>query len=93
MTLLAKWRAWIRARLIDDWHRAWKFSSVRLAALGAMLEAFVQWFPGTATEAWNALPQDMRGLLPAGLTRALPIILLVSIALARITRKAPTDGQ
>ena len=93
MTLLARWRAWLRARLVADWTRAHKFSSVRLAAIGAVLEAFVQWFPGTATEIWNALPQDMRALLPPWLTSTLPVILLVAIAVARITRKAPTDGK
>ncbi|BCA57670.1 DUF7940 domain-containing protein [Sphingomonas sp. HMP6] len=93
MTLLARWRAWLRARLVDDWTRALKFSSVQMATAGALLTAFVQWFPGTATEVWNALPQDMRALLPAWLTSTLPVILLVAIALARITRKAPTDGK
>ena len=93
MTLLAKWRAWLRARIIDDWHRAWKFSSVQIAAAGALIGTLVQAFPGVVTEIWNALPQDMRALLPGWLTSSLPVALLVAIALARITKKAPTDGQ
>lgn len=92
MTHLAEWRAWLRARLIDDWGRAHKFMSMRLAAIGVVIEAFVQWFPGTATEIWNALPQDMRALLPAWLTSSLPIVLLIAIAVARITRKAAPGG-
>ncbi|WP_339472391.1 DUF7940 domain-containing protein, partial [Pseudomonas sp. EL_65y_Pfl1_R83] len=93
MTLLAKWRAWLCARLIDDWHRAYTFSSIRLAAIGALIETFVQAFPGTASEVWNAMPQDLRALLPSWLTGSFPILLLVAIAVARITRKVPTDGQ
>ena len=72
MTLLAKWRAWLCARLIDDWHRAYTFSSIRLAAIGALIEAFVQAFPGTASEIWNAMPQDLRVLLPAWVTGSFP---------------------
>jgi hypothetical protein len=93
MTLLAKWRAWLCARLIDDWHRAYTFSSIRLAAIGALIEAFVQAFPGTATEIWNAMPQDLRALLPAWLTGSFQVLLLVAIAFARITRRVPTDAQ
>ncbi|MES1995566.1 MAG: hypothetical protein V4522_15900 [Pseudomonadota bacterium] len=93
MTLLAKWRAWLCARLIDDWHRAYTFTSIRLAAIGALIEAFVQAFPGTATEIWNAMPQDLRALLPSWVTGSFPILLLVAIAVARITRKVPTDGK
>jgi hypothetical protein len=93
MTLLAKWRAWLRARLIEDWNRAYKLSSVQLAAAGAALAAFIQWFPNVATDVWNAVPRDMRDLLPAWLTHTLPVILFVAIAVARVTRKAPTDAE
>ena len=93
MTLLAKWRAWLRVRLIDDWNRAYKYSSVQLAAVGALLAGFVQWFPATATEAWNALPQDLRALLPSWLTSTFPVILLGAIVLARVTKKAKPDGE
>ena len=81
MTLLAKWRAWLCARLIDDWHRAYTFSSIRLAAIGALIETFVQAFPGTASEVWNAMPQDLRALLPSWLTGSFPILLLLWLPL------------
>jgi len=84
MTLLTKWRDALRARLIDDAGRWHKFWTIRIAAAGALIEGFVQWFPATATEIWNALPADMRGLLPPEITRSLPIILLVSIGVARV---------
>jgi hypothetical protein len=39
------------------------------------------------------MPQDLRALLPSWLTGTFPVMLLVAIAVARITRKVPTDGQ
>ncbi len=94
MKLLLKWRDAVRARLIDDWHRAHHFWTVRLATLGALIEAFAHWFPGMATQAWNSLPDTMRNALPSSVTGALPVLLLVLIAISRITKqKAPGDGQ
>lgn len=92
--LLMKWRDWLRARLIDDWHRAGKFWSVRLAAVGAALQGFATAFPGMATEAWNALPDSMRAGAPGVVLKALPVILFLLVIVSRITKqKAPTDGQ
>lgn len=93
MTLLAKWRAWLRARLIADWARAHTFSSVQIAAIGALVEAFAQGFPGTATEIWNAMPDELRAMLPPSVTNALPTVMFVAVMVARLTRKAPADGQ
>jgi hypothetical protein len=47
MTLLRKWWAPIRARLIDDAGRWWRLWTIRLAAIGTVVTAFVQWFPDT----------------------------------------------
>jgi len=88
MNLLSR----IRPRLVDDWHRAHKFLSVQIAVIGAALEAFIQWFPHTATDVWNSLPGDMRSLLPEALTRSLPILLMLAIVVARITKKPTNAG-
>ena len=50
MILLRKWWAPIRARLIDDAGRWWRFWSMRFAILGALLESFVRWFPDQVRE-------------------------------------------
>lgn len=94
MNLLKKWAAAVRARLIDDAGRWWRFWSIRLAALGALITAFAQWFPDTLASVWNALPADMRELLPAPLLHSIPVILFVAVAVSRIVaqKKAKTDG-
>ncbi|RPE03501.1 hypothetical protein BBB56_03130 [Candidatus Pantoea deserta] len=38
--------------------------SVWLASLGSMLSAWVQSFPSSALDAWNALPEDVKSILP-----------------------------
>ena len=92
--LLKKWRDALRARLIDDWHKAGRFWTVRLAALGAALQGFLTAFPSYATQAWNALPDDMRSGLPAQIIKALPFILFASIILSRVMKqKGPDDVQ
>jgi len=84
MTLLAKWWAPIRARMIDDARQWWRFWSMRLAVLGALITAFVQWFPDTLAAIWNAMPADMRGYLPEPLLHSIPVILFVAVGLARV---------
>jgi hypothetical protein len=94
MTLLKKWVDALRARLIDDVNRWWRLWSIRLAALGAVITAFVQWFPDTLSAVWNTIPPDMRELLPAPLLHSVPIILFVAVAVSRLVaqRKAKSDG-
>ena len=94
MNLLHTWWAPLRARLIDDTRLWWRFWSMRLAALGAVVTALAQWFPDTLSAAWNAIPSDMRASLPAPLLHSIPVILFVAIMVARILaqKKATPDG-
>jgi hypothetical protein len=94
MTLLRKWWAPIRARLISDARLWWRFWSMRLAIAGALIAAFVQWFPDTLASVWNAMPDDLRALLPAWLTHSVPVILFVAIGVSRVVaqKKAADNG-
>jgi hypothetical protein len=94
MTLLRKWWALIRARMIDDARNWLRFWSMRLAILGAVLTGFVQWFPDTLAAVWNAIPADMREYLPAPMLHSIPVILFVAVGVARVVaqKKAKTDG-
>lgn len=38
--------------------------SVWLASLGSMLSAWAQSFPSAAVDAWSALPEDVKAILP-----------------------------
>jgi hypothetical protein len=94
MTLLRRWWAPVRARLIDDARLWWRFWSMRLAALGAIVTASAQWFPDAFSTAWNAIPLDMRAYLPAPLLHAIPMILFVAVMVARVVAqgKATANG-
>lgn len=92
MTLLKKWcDAW-RARLIDDAHRFYKFASIQVAAAYAAVAVFIQTFPREAREIWDAVPQDMRAMLPGWLTSALPFLMLGTLIVARITKKKESSN-
>lgn len=47
---------WIRDRLIDDWNQAWRFWSVRMQALGALLTTLMVMVP--------AMPPEIQALVP-----------------------------
>jgi hypothetical protein len=94
MTLLRNWVDALRARLIDDarnWHRYW---SVRLAAFGAAVEAFLKWFPDQAKDVWNWLPDNMRAALPGWLLSSFPVLLFLAVIVTRLIaqKKANPDG-
>ena len=94
MTLLCKWWAPVRARLIDDARLWWRFWSMRLAAFGAIVTALVQWFPDALSAAWNAIPYDMRAYLPAPLLHSIPVILFAAVAVSRvIAQKKPASTK
>lgn len=93
MTLPKTWADALRARLIDDARLWWRFWSMRLAALGAIVTASAQWFPDALSAAWNAIPPDMRALLPAPLLHSIPVVLFAAIMVARVVaqRKATSN--
>lgn len=77
MDRLRRWRSAVAARLVDDWRDAWKWASVRLAALGGILTAILAAAPGFARELWDQLPAEVRATLPVWapvLVTALPIL-------------------
>ena len=94
LTTLRTWRDAIRARLIDDWKKAYRYSSVWFATIGAAIKGFALAFPSYASDAWNAIPQDMRQGLPGGILKALPFLLFVMVILGRVTKQksAPAAG-
>lgn len=47
-------------KLIPNWRKAWKRSSVRLAALGAFASSLVAAFPDAMIHAWALMPTEWR---------------------------------
>lgn len=90
---LTRWRDAVRARLIDDWRRSWRFWSIRLSLLGALLSAASAAFPAAMLDAWNALPPDLRALIPARAAQVIAAILFVATMAARLFRqREPRNG-
>jgi hypothetical protein len=94
MTLLRKWWAPIRARLIDDWRRSWRFWSVRLSFVGLAWSFVGAAFPGFALDAWNALPDELRSLMPQHIARIIATIIFAAAMAARLFKqKDKSDGD
>lgn len=83
----SEWRDALRARLIDDWRRSWRFWSIRLSLLGALLSAIGAAFPSAMLEAWNALPPDLRALIPARAAQIIAATLFVGTMAARLYKQ------
>lgn len=70
----------LRARLVDDWRMAWRWWSVRAAAVLGLLATALFAAPETLVSVIHSLPPELRGWLPplAGplLTAAIVLIRL-----------------
>lgn len=93
MLSLAEFWVLIRARLVDDWHRAWRWSSVRLSALGVLGFGTFASFPSLAVQCWNALPASVRDRLPDHVAYIVAAMTCLTILLGRVTSlKGKIDG-
>jgi len=61
--------------------------SVWLASLGSMLSAWAQSFPASALDAWNALPQDVKAILPHNYLGLIGAFLVAMGVLAQFVRQ------
>lgn len=80
----------VRARLVDDWRRAAKAWSTWIAAAGAAIYGVIFQFPSVATDAWNAVPDDLRQILPHRNTLAL--LLFGLIFALKFLRQGKSNG-
>ena len=74
-------------KLVEDWQRAWRWSSVRISAAGAVLMGAAE----IAGSSWAALPPDIRANIPHAQTIALVLFLLQPIARV-LTKGGRSDG-
>lgn len=70
----------LRLRLVDDWQQAWKWSSVRFAAAGGVVQA-----------ALLAFPAQLQVYLPGWLMTGLSIFSLAAVALTIAGRITTTE--
>lgn len=51
-------------KLIEGWQKFYKFWSIRLGALGAVIVSVLVAFPDIALNAWVMLPADLKAFIP-----------------------------
>lgn len=73
----------LRARLVDDWRLAWRWWSVRLAALAGVGVSYLLAAPETLVQVIDALPPELRGWVPP----LLGPVLTGAIVLVRLWRQ------
>lgn len=76
-------------KLVSNWRRAWRWSSVRLSALGALVMGAAE----VAGSSWSALPPDIRDSIPHAPTIGLVLFLLMPIARVLTTKGGTDDGE
>lgn len=74
-------------KLIDNWKQSWKMWSVRLSALGASIMGMFLYFPEWTLYLFNAMPKEVRDLLPDNLALFLAMIVFIGTAISRIVKQ------
>ena len=71
---------------LSNWRQAWRWSSVRVAAIGAAITAFPLFAPDVALQVWQSLPADVVAHVPAKIGRWVETGLFAAMILARVTQ-------
>ena len=74
-------------KLIDNWKQSGKMWSVRLSALGASIMGMFLYFPEGTLYLFNAMPKEVRDLLPDNLALFLAMIVFIGTAISRIVKQ------
>jgi hypothetical protein len=82
---------WLRARIVADWRRGWRFWSVRLQALALASGTLLAAAPEALVEAWRAMPPYLRTMIPAEMAPWLPLLFGALAILARFIRQKQVD--
>jgi hypothetical protein len=79
----------LRARLVDDWHEAARWWSMRFNAIGLANLSFVSIDPTAALGVWNMMPGEVRAVLPHNFLTVLGGILIFLAMLSRVVKQKP----
>ena len=74
-------------QLISDWKKAWRFWSVQLAAVGALLTTALIALPDVAIGAWAVLPAEMKAAIPSEYMPLLGVAVFVLSMVARVIKQ------
>lgn len=73
----------LRARLIDDWHKGWKFWSIRLSGIGIALQTLLLSWASLPLDLWNMMPLEVKQHVPPRIAFALPALFFAAAMIAR----------
>lgn len=76
-------------KLIDNWRQAHKMRSVQIAGLAGTLIALGP----DIIAAWQTIPDDLKALLPAGVSRWTAVGVLALVVLARLQHQGLDDKK
>lgn len=74
-------------KLIDNWRESWKMWSVRLSSIGAAIMGMFFYFPDWSLYLFNAMPREIRDMLPDNFALFLAFVVFVGTALSRIVKQ------
>lgn len=88
----------MKLKLIDQWRSFWRMWSMRLNAVGLAILGYITVSPEIITQAWYALPADMKNMLPPNYLMWISVGLFALGLIARVIKqesipKGPTDGK
>lgn len=82
-----------RNHMVDDVRDWWRWGSVRLLALAALVQAASLSSPDALLIAWQNLPPDLRANLPARIGDLVPLALTIAAIVARHVKQAPVPER
>lgn len=80
-------------KMIPNWRQAWRWWSVRVSAIGALLSAAALAAPDALLSAWHVLPLDR---LPPRVVFALQLLMLLLVIATRLIAQPKaevSDGE
>lgn len=80
----------MKLQLIPDWRQAWRWWSVRVAALAGLLGTYLLAAPETLVQVIHMLPAELRGWVPPLLG---PVITAAIVVIRLAKQRGPTDAQ
>lgn len=70
-------------RLVTQWRKLYRYTSVQLNAAGIFVFSLLLAFPDYGLQLWASFPQDLKDRLPSRVVDALPLVFFFGAIIAR----------
>lgn len=74
----------MKLTIIPEWRVAWRYWSLRLGILAAAVQSYIYSTPTAVVDAWNALPAEIKGYVPANYLQQVGVGLAIATVVSRI---------